>query len=93
MLEVKHLTKKYGELIALNDVSFSITENGVVGLLGLNGAGKSTTMNIVTGYFAQTSGDVYVDGHNTQSDAIEAKKLIGYLPEQLAFYNDMRIGE
>jgi len=93
VLVVKNLYKKYGEHVALDGVSFSIEENGVVGLLGLNGAGKSTTMNIITGYLSQTSGDVFVGGHNTQSDAIEAKKLIGYLPEQLAFYNDMRIGE
>lgn len=93
MLEVKNLCKRYGENVALSGVSFLIDKAQVVGLLGLNGAGKSTTMNIITGYISQTSGDVIVDGHDIQKEPLEAKRAIGYLPEQLAFYNDMRVEE
>ncbi len=93
MVEVKHLVKHYGDKVALTDVSFSIKEGEVVGLLGLNGAGKSTTMNILTGYLSATSGEVYIDGHNILTDSKAAKREIGYLPEVLAFYPEMRVNE
>lgn len=77
----------------MTDVSFSIGEGEVVGLLGLNGAGKSTTMNILTGYISATSGTVTIDGHDVLADANAAKRCIGYLPEQFSFYPEMRVNE
>lgn len=93
MIEVQHLVKYYGEKAALTDVNFSIGEGEVVGLLGLNGAGKSTTMNILTGYISATSGTVTIDGHDVLADANAAKRCIGYLPEQFSFYPEMRVNE
>ena len=93
MVEVEHLVKFYGEKEALTDVSFSIPEGQVVGLLGLNGAGKSTTMNILTGYLSATAGTVRIDGHDILTDANAAKRNIGYLPEQFSFYPEMRVNE
>ena len=93
MVEVEHLVKYYGEKQALADVSFRIREGEVVGLLGLNGAGKSTTMNILTGYLSATSGTVRIDGHDILAEANAAKRDIGYLPEQFSFYPEMRVNE
>lgn len=93
MVEVEHLVKFYGEKEALTDVSFSIPEGQVVGLLGLNGAGKSTTMNILTGYLSATSGKVSIDGHDILAEPAAAKRNIGYLPEQFSFYPEMRVNE
>ena len=92
-MQVEHLVKYYGEKLVLKDISFSIKEGEVVGLLGLNGAGKSTTMNILTGYLSATSGTVTIDGHDILSDANAAKKNIGYLPELFSFYPEMRVNE
>lgn len=88
MIEVKHLTKKYGERTAVSDLSFSIEKGQVYGLLGPNGAGKSTTMNIMTGCLAATSGDVKIGGYDIFEQANEAKKLIGYLPEIPPLYTE-----
>lgn len=93
MVEVTHLAKHYGTKVALADVSFSIQAGEVVGLLGLNGAGKSTTMNILTGYLSATAGTVRIDGHDILSDANAAKRCIGYLPEVFSFYPEMRVNE
>ena len=93
MVKVEHLVKYYGEKKVLSDINFSIKEGEVVGLLGLNGAGKSTTMNILTGYLSATSGTVRIDGHDIFADANEAKRNIGYLPELFAFYPEMRVNE
>lgn len=93
MVKVEHLVKYYGEKKVLSDISFSIREGEVVGLLGLNGAGKSTTMNILTGYLSATSGSVQIDGHDILADANGAKRNIGYLPELFAFYPEMRVDE
>ncbi len=87
------LTKQYGDKLALDDVSFTIEEGEVVGLLGLNGAGKSTTMNILTGYISATSGMATIDGHEISASPQQAKKSIGYLPEQPAFYPEMKVKE
>ena len=81
MIEVKNLTKRYGNNLALDNVSFKIEEGTVVGFLGPNGAGKSTTMNIVTGYLSATDGSVTVRGKNILEEPNEVKKLIGFLPE------------
>ncbi len=93
MIEVSHLTKYYGKKLALDDISFSIQSGEVVGLLGLNGAGKSTTMNILTGFISPTEGSVLIDGHDIVSESKEAKKVIGYLPELFSFYPEMRVNE
>ncbi len=93
MIHVQGLTKRYGDKLALDHVSFDVQGGEVLGLLGLNGAGKSTTMNILTGYIGATSGTVTIDGHDISREPREAKRVIGYLPEQLAFYNDMRVRE
>lgn len=93
LIEVSHLTKHYGEKVALKDVSFSVRTGEIIGLLGLNGAGKSTTMNILTGYISSSGGTVSIDGHDIQKEPLAAKKAIGYLPEQFSFYPDMRVME
>ncbi len=89
MIEVKNLTKKYGNHVAVDNLSFTIETGKIYGLLGPNGAGKSTTMNIVTGCLAATSGTVLVDGHDIFEEPIEAKKHIGYLPELPPLYTEM----
>jgi len=93
MVKVENLVKRYGTNYALNDVSFEIGEGEIVGLLGPNGAGKSTAMNILTGYLSSTSGNAYVGGINILEDPIEAKKYIGFLPEQPPLYPDMTVLE
>ena len=93
MVKAENLVKRYGSNYALNDVSFEIGEGEIVGLLGPNGAGKSTTMNILTGYLSATSGAAYVNGVNILEDPIEAKKHIGFLPEQPPIYPDMTVME
>ena len=89
LIEVKNLTKTYGNHDALCGVSFKIANGKIYGLLGPNGAGKSTTMNIMTGCLAPTSGTVRINGFDIYEQAIEAKRLIGYLPEQPPLYEDM----
>ncbi|MCL2580112.1 MAG: ABC transporter ATP-binding protein [Oscillospiraceae bacterium] len=93
MIEIRNLTKRYGEKLALDDISFTVEIGQVVGLLGLNGAGKSTTMNILTGYISASSGAVLVGGFDITSEGGKAKRMIGYLPEQPAFYPEMRVDE
>lgn len=93
MLKVENLVKKYGNATALAGVSFSVAKGEVVGFLGPNGAGKSTTMNIVTGYLSSNVGKVYVDGIEILEDPTEAKKKIGYLPEQPPLYMEMTVEE
>ncbi len=93
MIEVKDLVKKYGEKVAIDGLSFNIKEGEVVGLLGLNGAGKSTTMNCITGYIAPTQGTINIGGYDLLKEPNKAKSQIGYLPELFAFYSDMRIVE
>ena len=86
MIKVEHLTKKYGEVLALDDLSFEIEEGRVYGFLGPNGAGKSTTMNIMTGCLSATAGSVTIGGHDVFEEPDAAKRLIGYLPEQPPLY-------
>lgn len=93
MIEVRNLTKKYGDHFAVQDISFSLEKGKIYGLLGPNGAGKSTTMNIMTGYIAATSGEVVIEGHDIFKEAEEAKKHIGYLPEIPPLYMDMTVWE
>jgi ABC-2 type transport system ATP-binding protein len=93
LINVQGLTKWYGDTLALDKVSFDVKQGEILGLLGLNGAGKSTAMNIITGYIGATRGTVTIDGHDVSQEPIEAKRVIGYLPEQLAFYGNMRVRE
>lgn len=93
MIEVKNLTKKFGDHYAIRDLTFNVSPGKIYGLLGPNGAGKSTTMNIMTGYIGATSGKVLVNGHDIVTEAREAKKCIGYLPEIPPLYNDMTVRE
>ena len=93
MLEVKDLVKKYGGTVAINGVSFKVGSGEIVGLLGLNGAGKSTTMNCITGYIAPTEGTVTVGGYDILKEPDKVKSIVGYLPEVFSFYSDMKVGE
>ncbi|MBE7056279.1 MAG: ABC transporter ATP-binding protein [Ruminococcaceae bacterium] len=93
MIDIQNLTKKFGNIKALNDVSFQVKKGEVLGFLGPNGAGKSTTMNILTGYIPPTSGSVKVDGHDVLEEPMEVKKRIGYLPEIPPLYGDMTVNE
>ena len=91
MVEIKNLSKNYGSVKALTDVSFAAESGEILGLLGPNGAGKSTTMNIITGYLSSTSGTVVVEGVDILDDPKSAKALIGYLPEVPPLYPDMTV--
>ena len=93
MIEVKDLTKKYGETAVVDHVSFSVKPGEILGFLGPNGAGKSTTMNMLTGYLSSTSGTATIAGIDILEDPIEAKKHIGYLPEHPPLYLDMTVKE
>ena len=93
MIEVKHLTKRYGNHTAVKDLSFTIEKGVIYGFLGPNGAGKSTTMNIITGCLGASGGEVLIDGHSILDNPLQAKKKIGYLPEQPPLYMDMTAEE
>ena len=93
MTEVSHLTKQYGNHLAVDDVSFTVADGQICGLLGPNGAGKSTIMNILTGYLSATSGQVTVAGHPLPEEADAAKACVGYLPEQPPLYPEMTVQE
>jgi len=93
MIEVNGISKKYGGKAALRDVSFSVKKGQVLGLLGRNGAGKSTTMNIMTGYLSADEGSVRIGGYDILEEPIKAKKLIGYLPEIPPLYPEMTVTE
>lgn len=93
MIEIKHLTKRYGAKLAVDDVSFSVEKGEILGFLGPNGAGKSTIMNILTGYLSATQGQAVIAGFDILDNPMEAKKKIGYLPEQPPLYVDMTVDE
>jgi len=93
MIELLNVTKKYGDKLAANDVTFTVKKGEIMGFLGPNGAGKSTTLNIVTGYLSATSGSVKIDGIDVFEDPIKAKKKIGFLPEHPPLYLDMTVKE
>lgn len=93
MIEVSHLTKQYGNHLAVDDVSFTVADGQICGLLGPNGAGKSTIMNILTGYLSATSGQVTVAGHPLPEEVDAAKACVGYLPEQPPLYPEMTVQE
>lgn len=89
MIEVKDLVKQYGDHLAVDHLSFTVEEGHIYGFLGPNGAGKSTTMNMMTGYIGATEGSIMINGHDMLENPEEAKKCIGYLPEQPPLYMDM----
>ena len=93
MIEISHLVKKYGDHIAVNDLTLTVEPGKIYGFLGPNGAGKSTTMNIITGYLGATSGEVKINGFDIFAQPEEAKKCVGYLPEIPPLYVDMTVRE
>ena len=93
IIEVKHLSHKYNVDWAIRDINFEIVKNGVVGLLGSNGAGKSTTMNIICDVLNQTEGEVIINGINLRDNPIEAKKYIGFLPQKAPLHTELTVDE
>ena len=93
MIQIKNLVKNYGPKAAVRGISFSVEKGEIVGFLGPNGAGKSTTMNILTGYLSATDGTAAIAGFDVLDDALEARKHVGYLPEQPPLYLDMTVNE
>jgi ABC-2 type transport system ATP-binding protein len=91
VIEVKGLTKRYGQVEAARDISFSVAKGEIVGFLGPNGAGKTTTMNMITGYLSPTEGTASVDGHDVLEEPLEVKRRIGYLPESPPLYPEMTV--
>ncbi len=93
MIEIKNLCKSYGDKKAVNGISFTVEKGEILGLLGPNGAGKTTTMNMITGYISMSEGEVIVNGVDMMEKPLEAKKMIGYLPELPPLYLDMTVIE
>nr|MBO2489521.1 multidrug ABC transporter ATP-binding protein [Gammaproteobacteria bacterium] len=91
MIEISHLTKRYGPLTAVDDISFTVEPGQVLGFLGPNGAGKSTTMKMITGFLAPTSGTIRVCGHDVAHEPLAAKACMGYLPEGAPSYSEMTV--
>ena len=91
MIKVENLSKYYGEVKAVKSINFELNDGEVVGFLGANGAGKSTTLKVMTGYLTATSGNVYVNDLDIQEDTLEIQKQIGYLPELNPLYGEMRV--
>ena len=91
MIEVQHLTKRYGPTTAVNDISFRVEPGEILGFLGPNGAGKTTTMRVITGYMPPSEGNAIVAGYDVSSHPIEAKRRTGYLPETPPLYPDMTV--
>ncbi len=93
MIKVKHLTRRFGRKLAVDDLSFEVARGEVLGFLGPNGAGKTTTMRIITGFLSPTGGEVEVDGLNVLTHSQEIRRRIGYLPENVPLYPEMRVDE
>ena len=93
MIEVKNISKKYGNFLAVDNISFDIKDGEIVGFLGPNGAGKSTTMNMITGFIEPTKGEIIVNGYNMSQKPKKAKKEIGYMPENVPLYMDLTVKE
>jgi len=91
MIKVKDLTKDYGDLRAVDKISFKIPDSGIIGFLGPNGAGKTTTIQMITGFMQPTAGEVYVDNLNIKKDSLKIRQKIGYLPEGSPIYADMNV--
>lgn len=93
LVEVRSLTKHYGKLVAVDNVSFKVDRGEILGFLGPNGAGKSTTMKMLTGFLRPTSGTAVVDGHDVRAHPLEVKRRLGYLPESSPSYGEMTVAE
>lgn len=93
MIQLKNVTKKYGNFTAVENISFDIKEGEIIGLLGPNGAGKTTTMNMITGYIEQTEGEILINGIDMLKKSKKAKRDIGYMPEGVPLYNDLTVKE
>jgi ABC-2 type transport system ATP-binding protein len=93
MITTKHLSKRYGTKLAVDDLSFSVSAGEVLGFLGANGAGKSTTMRMIAGFLSPSAGEVSVCGHDIEREPVAAKSCIGYLPEGAPLYGEMTVGE
>ena len=93
VISVRHLVKRYGTHLAVDDVSFEVEKGEIVGFLGPNGAGKSTTLRILSGFLGPSSGVVKIAGHDIERDTFEARKAIGYMPEAVPLYPEMRVAE
>ncbi len=93
MIEVKNVTKKYGNFTAVDDITFTVKDGEVVGLLGQNGAGKSTTMNMITGFIEPTEGNIVINGFDIMKKPLKAKKQIGYMPENVPLYTELTVKE
>lgn len=93
MIEIKNVTKKYGNFIAIDNINFSIKEGEIIGLLGPNGAGKSTTMNMMTGFIEPTQGEIIINGYDIVKKPQKAKQQIGYMPEGVPLYADLTVKE
>lgn len=93
MIEVKNVTKKYGNFTAVDNITFNVKDGEVVGLLGQNGAGKSTTMNMITGFIEPTEGTIIVNGFDIMKKSLKAKKQIGYMPENVPLYPELTVKE
>ena len=93
LIEVNNVTKKYGEFTAINQINFTINDGEIVGLLGKNGAGKSTTMNLITGFIEPSEGKIIVNGYDIVKESKKAKKQIGYMPENIPLYSDLTVKE
>ena len=93
MIEVKNITKKYGNFTAVDNINFKIEEGEIIGLLGPNGAGKSTTMNMITGYIEPTEGEIVINGYDISKKPRKAKSQIGYMPEGVPLYSDLTVKE
>jgi ABC-2 type transport system ATP-binding protein len=93
VIEVQALSRRYGSRLAVNEVSFRVEPGEVVGFLGPNGAGKTTTLRMLTGYLAPTSGDIRIDGIDAVTNSIRARERLGYMPEGVPLYREMRVHE
>src|ERR1700737_732205 len=93
MIKVEQLTKKYPGVVAIHNLSFEVDKGEIVGFLGPNGAGKSTTMRILSSFMPATSGRAYIAGHDVFRDSLKARRCLGYLPESVPLYGDMRVNE
>jgi len=91
VIEVRNLVKHYGDVKAVDDISFTVKNGEILGFLGPNGAGKTTTLKVITGYLSPTAGNVFVDDLNVLDDSMEIRKMIGYLPEMNPLYHDMQV--
>ena len=93
MIKVQNVTKKYNKFLAVDNINFEIADGEVVGFLGPNGAGKSTTMNMITGFIEPTSGEIIVNGYDINQKSKQAKKQIGYMPENVPLYLELTVKE